>query len=227
MVEEGVRWLEDDTIELLMSVGPSNFADLPPEWTHHPQKNLDYASDHKLGLESLRHWLAKCAPPCPKILEIGGNVYPAIAEIPGKLYNIDVDLLGLQIGCLVQDRRESERAWRRVIQICGDANNLPFEDRYFDCVVLFATLHHFPDPVQTLRHIAAKITQSGFIGLLCEPVGHVHPGAVEPNFLRELERGVNEQSFLAREWAQIIKEAGLTVVEATIDGGSLKAFLVH
>ncbi len=160
------------------------------------------------------------------MLEIGGNAYPAVAEIEGELHNADVDLLGLQIGCLVQDRMELERSGRRVHQLCADADDLPYVNGYFDAIVTFATLHHFPDPARTLERLAAKLRPNGFIGLFCEPVGHVHAGAVDLSYLQELERGANEQSFLMREWAEIICGGRMRVVEALVDGSSLKARLV-
>jgi SAM-dependent methyltransferase len=162
-----------------------------------------------------------------KVLEIGGNAYPAVAEIDGQLHNVDVDLLGLQIGCLVQDRMELDRQGRRVLHLYANADKLPYADGYFDAIVMFAALHYFPDPARTLTHVATKLRPGGFIGLFCEPVGHVHPGAVEADYLRELHRGVNEQSFLMREWADIIRAAKLRTAEARVEGGSLKARLMH
>jgi SAM-dependent methyltransferase len=164
--------------------------------------------------------------PNPKVLEIGGNAYPVVAEIEGEMHNVDVDLLGLQIGCLVQDRMKPARG-RRVRQMCANADELPYADNYFDAIVMFATLHHFPDPARTLAHVATKLRPGGFIGLLCEPVGHIHAGVVDPDFLHELQRGVNEQSFLMREWADIFRGAQLLVSEAIVEGGSLKVRLVR
>jgi SAM-dependent methyltransferase len=192
-----------------------------------PEARLDYGADHARGLDIMRGWMTGLDIQHARVLEIGGNAYPAIAEIEGELHNVDVDLLGLQIGCLVQDRMELERQGRRVHHLCADADELPYANGYFDAIVMFASLHHFPDPARTLAHVATKLCPGGFIGLFCEPVGHVHPGAVEADYLRELQRGVNEQSFLMREWADIIRAAHLQAAEVIVEGGSLKARLVH
>jgi SAM-dependent methyltransferase len=227
MVEEGVGWLEDDAVEIPILLRPVAGTETPRGWTIDPAMQLDYAADHARGLDIMRGWIAELGVRHAKVLEIGGNAYPVIAEIDGELHNVDVDLLGLQIGCLVQDRMELERPGRRVHHVCADADELPYADGYFDAIVMFAALHHFPDPARTLAQLASKLRRGGFIGVFCEPTGHIHPESVEAGFLRELQRGVNEQSFLLREWADIIRAARLRVANAIVEGGSLKARLVH
>ena len=228
-VQEGIAFCEAP-LEVTVTLRATVWPEVPAGWHADPDARLDYGQDHARAQALLRDWLAARAPAgtgrAARVLEIGGNAYPAIADIDGDLYNVDVDLLGLQIGCLVQDRMEAARPGRRVRQICADAADLPYPDLYFDAVVMFATLHHFPDPARTLAHAARKLRPGGFIGLFCEPVGHVHPGAVDPDFLRELARGVNEQSFLMREWDAIFRAAGLSVEAAQVDFNSLKARLV-
>jgi hypothetical protein len=54
----------------------------------------------------------------------------------------------------------------------------------------------------------------------------VHPGAIDPDFLSELRKGVNEQSFTAPEYDAIFRRARLRTEEAIIDANSLKARLV-
>ena len=226
MVEEGVSWMEADALDIRVTLRPVHWPEVPAGWQFDPEMRLDYGADHVRSLDIMRKWLTNLGVRSPRVLEIGGNAYPAVAEIEGELHNADVDLLGLQIGCLVQDRMELERSGRRVHQLCADADDLPYANGYFDAIVMFATLHHFPDPARTLERLAAKLRPSGFIGLFCEPVGHVHAGAVDPLYLQELERGANEQSFLMREWAEIICRGRMRVEKALIDGASLKARLV-
>jgi SAM-dependent methyltransferase len=91
---------------------------------------------------------------------------------------------------------------------------------------MFATLHHFPDPARVLAHIATRVRPEGFVGVFCEPVGHIHPGIVDPMFLSELRKGVNEQSFTAAEYDAMFRRARLRAQEAFIDSYSLKARLV-
>jgi ubiquinone/menaquinone biosynthesis C-methylase UbiE len=113
----------------------------------------------------------------------------------------------------------------RIRFICADANAIPFPDDYFDCIMMFASLHHFPDLAITLRSLAQKIQPNGFLAMLCEPVGHYFGAEIDPLFREELLKGVNEQSFSLAEYAAIFEDAGLVADRIMVDGGSLKAFL--
>ncbi|MEJ1978908.1 MAG: hypothetical protein WDN49_25090 [Acetobacteraceae bacterium] len=77
-----------------------------------------------------------------------------------------------------------------------------------------------------LRNLRAFLRPGGFIGLFCEPVGQIWPGAVDPLFVAELRRGVNEQSFSLVEYAGIFRAARLDASEVIVDYNSLKARLV-
>jgi SAM-dependent methyltransferase len=157
-----------------------------------------------------------------RVLEVGGNANPMAARLSGvDLYNLDVDTIGLQMGEMALRREGLSAAF-----VCADAEDLPFPPGFFDAVVMFATLHHFPDPARVLGHVATRVKPGGFVGVFCEPVGHVHPGTVDPLFLSELRKGVNEQSFTASEYDAIFRRARLRAQEAFIDSYSLKARLV-
>jgi hypothetical protein len=65
----------------------------------------------------------------------------------------------------------------------------------------------------------------GFLAVLCEPVGRYTGGRVDEDFRRELERGINEQIFTAREYDSFFRCAGLEADWVEIDRGSLKAIL--
>jgi SAM-dependent methyltransferase len=144
-----------------------------------------------------------------------------IEQVGGELHNIDVDLVGLQI-CALRQRR----AGRAMTILCADAENLPYQAGFFDAIVIFASLHHFPNPAKLLDTLRNRLKPTGFIAVMCEPVGHIWPGAVMPEFLAELKRGVNEQSFTAEEYAWMFRAAELATAEAIIDKNSLKARLV-
>jgi SAM-dependent methyltransferase len=144
-----------------------------------------------------------------------------IAGMQGELYNVDVDLLGLQVGRMVRRARGGN-----VSAVCADVANLPFPYGWFDAIVVVASLHHFPDPTAALRSMRERLAPTGFICLLCEPVGHIWPGAVDAAFLTELEAGINEQTFSVAEYMMIFRDAGLRVEQAVVDAHSLKARLV-
>ncbi len=194
----------------------------PPHWEVNDNKPVGYIADHERGFALMRDWLQRHpAAPGLRLLEIGGNAKPMLGRVPGEAYNVDVDLLGLQVGCVVRRARGNF-----VTIVCADVQNLPFPEAFFDAIVMFATLHHFPDPGAVLRSLRQHLRPGGFIGLFCEPVGHIWPGAVDPDFAEELHHGVNEQSFTLAEYAQIFRQARLDAPDVVVDHNSLKAYLV-
>lgn len=224
LVQEGVRFLHDDAKRIAVRVEDVPEPGLPAGWVRHEGPRRNYDDDHLHAHEVLRRWLAPLRGPRRplRVLEIGGNVYPTTAGLAHvELCNLDVDVLGLQLGELVHRRHG-----RPVSFLCADAEDLPFPPGFFDAVVMFATLHHFPDPSRLLAHAATRVRPGGFVGVLCEPVGHIHPGATSEEFLSELRKGVNEQSFTASEYEAIFRRARLRADEAFIDIDSLKARLV-
>ena len=80
-----------------------------------------------------------------------------IRGLPHEVYNIDVDVQTLQIGAY---RRRNDA--HPIRHVAADANDLPFADECFDAVVLFATLHHLPDPARALAHLKRLLKPSGF-----------------------------------------------------------------
>ena len=57
---------------------------------------------------------------------------------------------------------------------------------------------------------------------MCEPTGHVHRDTLPEEYLGEIRKGVNEQSFALCEYQQMFDAANLDVVAAQIDVGSAK-----
>jgi SAM-dependent methyltransferase len=222
MVQEGKRFLHDDAMYLPIRLDEGSRPILPEGWLCHDARHPDYKEDHNRGRELLAAWLGRFGGRRPRVLEIGGNAHPMAAHLGEiELYNLDVDLLGLQVASMIYHAQRHE-----IVCLCANAEDLPFPPGYFDAIVLFATLHHFPDPARLLGHIATRLRAGGFVGLFCEPVGHILPSKVEPEFLAELRKGVNEQSFTALEYDAIFRRARLRVEEAVIDFNSLKARLI-
>jgi SAM-dependent methyltransferase len=222
MVQEGVRFLHDDSKCIRIKLNEVPKPALPEGWARHEAPPLNYRDDHSRGQELFSNWLSARKVDRPRVLEIGGNAHPTAAGLAGvELYNLDVDLFGLQVATMVRRAGGQE-----IVCVCADAEDLPFPPGYFDAVVFFAALHHFPDPARLLSHVATRLRAGGFIGVFCEPVGHIDPSAVDPVFLAELRKGVNEQSFAAAEYGAIFSRARLKVEEAIIDFNSLKARLV-
>jgi SAM-dependent methyltransferase/uncharacterized protein YbaR (Trm112 family) len=226
LVQEQIRWLDAGAHTMAVSVLSEVPEPVPAGWVVLPKAPASYDADHDKGCAMLIDWLQRHAPARPRVLEVGGNAVPMLSRLGtgfgSNLINLDVDLLGLQVGRMVARERGTP-----VHHLCADAFNLPFALGYFDAIVIFASLHHFADPAALLASLRLKLRPGGFIGLFCEPVGHVWPGAVTPAFLEELERGINEQSFSLQEYALMFRQAELTPAEVLVDLNSLKARLIH
>jgi hypothetical protein len=76
-----------------------------------------------------------------------------------------------------------------------------------------------------LAALRGHLRPGGFIGLFCEPVGQIWPGAPGPAVLADLRLGLNAQGFSLAEYAGIFARARLHVCELVIDGASLKVRL--
>jgi uncharacterized protein YbaR (Trm112 family) len=225
LVEEYVQWHETNSltlpIEIINAEDNSSAENSALSTWQQTEQIYSYYDDHQRGIALLKSQLAKLPNPQPKILEIGGNACPMLSyDFCGQLYNLDIDVHGLQIGKLT-----SLHQGLGIEFVCADANHIPFPDDYFDCITIFASLHHFPDLRVTLRSLAKKIQPQGFLAIMCEPVGHYYGDQIDPLFREELLKGVNEQSFSLVEYAAIFQAAGLEPEQVIVDGCSLKAFL--
>jgi uncharacterized protein YbaR (Trm112 family) len=218
LVQEGICWHEANALTLPIAVVTTEVSDRTEGWVQDEQV-YDYRTDHQRGIHLLKAHLP--ADPPPRILEIGGNACPAMFEgFAGELYNVDIDVHGLQIGNVT-----NQLQGLGIHFVCADVNALPFADAYFDCITMFASLHHFPDLRVTLRSLAQKIKPQGFLGIMCEPVGHYYGDSIDLKFREELQRGINEQSFSLPEYGMIFQDAGLVATQVMVDGCSLKAIL--
>ena len=97
--------------------------------------------------------------------------------------------------------------------------------RSIDMLVMFATFHHFPDPIELLSRLSDLVADDGLICLMCEPIGHVQKESIPEDYLIEVFRGVNKQSYQLWEYKQMFEAANLDVVSVQIDVGSLKIAL--
>jgi SAM-dependent methyltransferase/uncharacterized protein YbaR (Trm112 family) len=220
LVNETVRWFDEMSKQIPIEATSEMPKDLTREWKVTGFNAGSYGADHQRGVDLLKERIKRLGKDSPNILEVGGNANPMIRGLTGKLYNVDVDVYGLQIGKL-----SSLKAGVNINFICADVNSLPFPDQFFDCIVIFSSLHHFPDLPFTLRELSKKIQPNGFIAVLCEPVGHYFGDNISVELLSELQKGVNEQTFSLTEYANIFRHAGLNAEDVIADVGSLKAFL--
>jgi len=219
VVVEGVEWIDAGACRhgVRLSRRP---AQLPDHWQQRDHRFADYAADHLAGREMISRRFQKQQVEPRRILEIGGCCHPMTRDLAADLYSVDIDVQTLQIGHL-KSRQDPDN----IHFVCADAGELPFRDAAFDCVAIFAALHHFADPRTVLARLGRLVRPGGFVAVMCEPVHHYVNGEVDANFIRELEQGINEQTFSMDEYRTMFEQSGLQAREVVIDTDSLKAVL--
>jgi ubiquinone/menaquinone biosynthesis C-methylase UbiE len=221
LVREGVSWLDGQGVAVPVEVGPGADLAVPDHWVQTGQEATDYDQDHRVGREMIVAEVERRRGRGDlRVLEIGGCCCPQIEVLTCDVYSIDIDAQTLQVGHLLRERGYSHAHF-----VCADGNDLPFADGSFDGVVMFAALHHFPRPAAVLRGLRRLLRPGGFVATMCEPIGHYLNGVVDERFVRELEQGINEQTFSIQEYRQIFEQAGLHAARVVADVGSFKAIL--
>lgn len=219
MVQEGECWLDENAKQIPIKVTAEPLPDLTIGWNISNEPTSSYGEDHKKSIDLLHARLQETGRSRFTLLEIGGNVHPTLFHFNGDLYNVDIDIHSMQIGAMLN------KHWSKEVNfICADATALPFPDGMFDAIILCSALHHFPDVRKLLRSLSRKLRPCGFIATLSEPIGHYYGTNISSDLLRELAKGINEQTFTLEEYANIFQAAGLKA-EVIADQGSLKAFL--
>jgi len=220
-LQEGVKWFDEMSVEFAVEIGDGASTVDDPLWQR-TANQFDYFYDHQEALRLIEQWRHEhFARPVDLMVELGGNASPMLLQIEAtQLYNVDVDPFGMIMGKL---RHGSARP--KLNYVVADGMALPFAPRSIDMLMMFATFHHFPDPIGLLSRLAQFVTDGGLICLMCEPIGHPHADYVEAEYVAELRRGVNEQSFALWEYQQMFDAANLDVVAAQIDVGSAKIAL--
>ncbi len=220
MVQEGVHWLEPGYGPFLLHVGDTAGFTPPSHWVLHGTGPHDPAEDREQAFRLMQEWFGTHLAPNPRIVELGGGATPLSARLPGEVMQVDGDLMALQIGCMTRRGKRDG-----VLPFCANFGELPFPDSYFDAIVCFGALHYVDEPVTILAALRGHLRPAGFIGLFCEPVGQIWPGAPGPSVLADLHLGLNPQGFSLAEYARIFAMARLHVADLVIDGVSLKVRL--
>lgn len=215
-------WKSDPLLSVEVKVRYDWSSTVPPHWLtiHRIPETYDYSIDHEIGKVFVKEEVAQLGRPLERMLEIGGCCLPMSWDMPCPVVSADIDVQTLQIGAL---RFSTFRP--NVEFVAADANRLPFGDGVFDCAVMFATLHHFLDPVACLKELMRTVRPDGFVAILCEPIGSYRAETLSEQFKADLDQGINEQIFTAEEYGRIFATAGLQATRAVIDGGSFKAIL--
>lgn len=194
------------------------------EYAYHPAI-LDYESDHRVAVQELMDYLALSRGGQPAtVLEIGGGVHPtghALACLGHKVLSADISHSQSILGTLFFRHQRPDIDPRLGFVSC-EGTELPVADGTFDGVMLFASFHHFAEPVALLRELQRVTRPGGFVYLGCD---NCAPDPSDPLYVEELRRGINEQVWTLAEFAGFFREAGLRVARARIDHHSLKVVL--
>ena len=213
--EAGATMIDVEVSAAWQSAVPANWLTL-----HRLPETYDYGIDHEVGRVFVKEEMARMREPLRRVLEVGGCCNPMTWDLPAEVVSTDIDVQTLQVGAL--HYRETRPNIRFV---AADALRQPFADGVFDGAVLFATIHHFLDPVGCLREMRRVVRPNGFVAILCEPIGSYRAETLSAEFRADLEDGINEQIFTDEEYARMFSAAGLVATRAMIDGGSFKAAL--
>ncbi|MBA2283479.1 MAG: class I SAM-dependent methyltransferase, partial [Acidimicrobiia bacterium] len=185
------------------------------------RRRLGYEAEHRQATELV----ASVLPPGGRrrLLEIGGGTHPQLAWVGGHdVVDVDISLPLLELGSLWFAARAPADVAAGLAFLCADATTLPFDDGTFDAVAMYATLHHFARPEALLAECRRVVGPTGVVAILCEPVGAT---LEEPDIIRDLAKGINEQVFTIDEYRRIAGAAGLDLVTGVLAGGSLQAVL--
>ncbi len=99
-----------------------------------------------------------------KVLEIGvgaGTDHIQFARAGAELYGVDLTESAIE---MVRHRLELEGLSSRIA--CSDAEELPFEDDFFDYVYSWGVLHHSPDTQKTIREVYRVCKPGGKICIM-------------------------------------------------------------
>jgi len=220
LISDSGEWISSESKPLLIQCVVGLELELPNHWNrlNKPQSTFDYVEDHLLGVSFLKEELKENRT--PRLLEVGGCSSPMTHGMDGDIYVSDIDAQTLQVG-----RLRFASKFPNMKFLASDAARLPFAPGTFDGVVLFATLHHFADPIACLTEFRRVIKPDGFIMMGTEPVGSYMAETVDAKLLKELESGINEQVFTAQEYQRMFLAAGLFATRVEIDRGALRAIL--
>ncbi len=116
---------------------------------------------HEHYEEQLRWVLAQANWQGARVADIGtgkGRFAIACARQGAKVYALDI-----APEMLDEAGRAAKRAGARVRFVRGDAENLPYPDRFFDIVLCMETIMHVPHPEQLVREVARIVRPGGLV----------------------------------------------------------------
>ncbi len=149
------------------------------------------------------------------VLDIGCGIGETTNAIKGKKV-IGIDLSTTQINLARKNRKKNTEF------MVADAENLKFEDNYFDYIFATNILHHVPNPVKALKECRRVLKPNGKIITMdpnkTSPIGNLTRfistktgwDKEKPVFSR-FTLSPNEKQFRKKEYREMFEKAGLKV----------------
>jgi len=144
-----------------------------------------------------------------KILDIGcwtGGLEYYLNDFSCEPYAIDIDERALSIAKIKFPRIKFQ---------VGNAWNIPFEEGYFDAVVLSFVLEHIKGTKEMeALHEINRVLKPGGIFLLCVPAGNIISRLVDPAYFLGRHRHYNR-----RRLKRILSLSGFEIIKLAYRGG--------
>lgn len=225
LVQEHVKWLEDTLLERHIEIVYNN---------NHLLKKVkkfnqpfEFNSDQNFAKQMISTHIRKNYHNKKlRILEIGAGIFPQSIELTNlncTIISTDISFAMCQLGSLYYTHVDKKYDNNLFCFMSCNALNLPVADAIFDGVIIFAALHHFPDPVKLLLYLKTFVKTDGFFAIMREPC---NPNPSDPDYLRDIRTGINEQMWSIEEYSNIFEDATLKLKSGRIDSEcSLKVIL--
>ena len=215
VIQEFVKWHEDTGLDIEIEITDRiNHCLIGVDRNNEPFR-YERTQEEAIALVK-RHFPIGPGGRRKRILEIGGGVYPVAisrSQDTADVVSVDISFAMSQLGSIVHSLPGRGGDPAHFLFIAADAMRLPFAPKTFDGIVLCRVLHHFPDPIGLLRQLTKLLGREGRFIVACEPC---NPDPFEPQYLRDLRSGINEQQWTLEEYAHVFTQSGLEPIEATV-----------
>ncbi len=102
--------------------------------------------------------------------------------------------------------------------VVGDAEDMPFGEGEFDCVICFWTFHHFPDPEVALREMWRVLKPGGFTVIATFGSCGVNPFPRIGDWISSKYWGFQTRRYSKAEMLEMLQKCGFRRIEGKIIG---------
>lgn len=184
------------------------------EWKYQPENMTKILQDGRL--EYLPFIIFNRVDFIGKVLEVGAGMCWFSSEVSklksvNEVFSLEYSQYMLkeiapQFMALLSAEEE------KITRIQGDFNAMPFEDSFFDTVIVDASLHHATDLSHLLKEINRVIKPNGRLIAIREPIIPLLRPWTRYTFGKEdRKRGITENIYTFKEWKDSFKNAGFNL----------------